>query len=92
MGAVESAEGFVKMIARSLLVASLGLGMIAAGNSGCGGSAAPAPAAAPAGKTAATTDSDDDGIFDDVDLCPNDKEDGKPPNDKDGCPTGKGKS
>ena len=81
------------MIARSLLVASLGIGMMTAvGSIGCGGSAAPAPAAAPSGKTAASTDSDDDGIFDDVDLCPNEKEDGKPPNDKDGCPTGKGKS
>jgi hypothetical protein len=70
---------------------ALGMAMLLAGGTvSCGGSQ-PA-AASPAGKTASTTDSDDDGIFDDVDLCPNDKEDGKPPNDKDGCPEGKGKS
>src|SRR5262249_26244575 len=31
-------------------------------------------------------DTDKDGIPDDVDLCPNDPEDGKPPNTHDGCP------
>jgi OmpA-OmpF porin, OOP family len=74
---------------KSFFVASLGL-VVAGASVSCGSSQA--PAASPAGKTASTTDSDDDGIFDDVDLCPNDKEDGKPPNDKDGCPVGKGKS
>lgn len=31
-------------------------------------------------------DSDKDGLPDDVDLCPNEPEDGKPPNTDDGCP------
>jgi OmpA-OmpF porin, OOP family len=31
-------------------------------------------------------DSDDDGLPDDIDLCPNDPEDGKQPNTDDGCP------
>jgi len=79
-------------IAKSLFMASLGIGMmLTAGSFGCGGSSPP-PAATPAGKTAANTDSDDDGIFDDVDLCPNDKEDGKGAAPKDGCPDGKGKT
>jgi hypothetical protein len=80
-------------IAKTLFVASLGIGMgLAAGSVGCGGSSTPAPAAAPAGKSASTMDSDDDGIFDDVDLCPNEKEDGKGSAPKDGCPDGKGKT
>jgi hypothetical protein len=37
-------------------------------------------------------DSDDDGIFDDVDMCPNEKEDHKGSAPNDGCPDGKGKS
>ena len=79
-------------MAKGWFVASLGIGMVlAAGSMGCGGSSPP-PAAAPAGKTAANTDSDDDGIFDDVDVCPNDKEDGKGAAPKDGCPDGKGKT
>jgi len=73
------------------LVGTLGLGL--ALNVGCGGSSPP-PAAAggatPAGSTASAdpskTDSDDDGVFDDVDLCPNQKEDGKGAKPKDGCP------
>jgi len=84
-------------IARISVVASLGIGMmLAAGSIGCGGSSAP-PATpgvmpAPGGQSASKMDSDDDGIFDDVDMCPNEKEDGKGPNPKDGCPEGKGKS
>jgi hypothetical protein len=77
---------------KSFFVVSLGIGMmLAGGSSGCGGSSTPA-AASPGTKSASATDSDDDGIFDDVDMCPNEKEDGKPPNDHDGCPAGKGKS
>lgn len=34
----------------------------------------------------ASTDDDGDGIGNADDKCPNDKEDGKPPEDKDGCP------
>jgi len=83
-------------IAKTSFVALLGIGMmLAAGSIGCGGSSAPPPAAGgatPAGKSASTMDSDDDGIFDDVDMCPNEKEDGKGANPKDGCPDGKGKS
>jgi len=82
-------------IAKSLFVASLGIGMmLGAGSVGCGGSSAPAPAApgAMAGKSASTMDSDDDGIFDDVDLCPNEKEDHKGSAPSDGCPDGKGKT
>jgi hypothetical protein len=76
---------------KSFFVVSIGVGMMLGGSGfGCGGSKAPASSAAD--KSPSTTDSDDDGIFDDVDLCPNEKEDGKPPNDKDGCPVGKGKS
>jgi hypothetical protein len=78
-------------LGKSFIVASIGIGaMLAVGSFGCGGSKAPATSAAD--KNPSTTDSDDDGIFDDVDLCPNEKEDGKGPNDKDGCPEGKGKS
>ena len=42
--------------------------MLAAGSMGCGGSSAPPPATGttPAGKSASTMDSDDDGIFDDI--------------------------
>jgi outer membrane protein OmpA-like peptidoglycan-associated protein len=32
-------------------------------------------------------DTDRDGLPDDIDLCPNEPEDGKPPNHDDGCPT-----
>ena len=78
-------------IAKSFFVASLGIGMmLAAGSFGCA-SSTPA-AAAPGAKTAASMDSDDDGIFDDVDLCPSEKEDGKGAAPKDGCPDGKGKA
>jgi hypothetical protein len=82
-------------IARTSFVTLLGIGMmLAAGSMGCGGSSAPPPATGttPAGKSASTMDSDDDGIFDDVDLCPNEKEDGKGAAPKDGCPDGKGKT
>jgi hypothetical protein len=63
------------------------------GLAACGGSSTPPPAAGgatPAGTTASAdpskTDSDDDGVFDDVDLCPGKKEDGKGDKPKDGCP------
>ena len=82
-------------IAKTLFVASLGIGMmLGAGSFGCGGSSAPPPAAGvtPAGKSASTMDSDDDGIFDDVDMCPNEKEDHKGSAPSDGCPDGMGKS
>jgi hypothetical protein len=76
---------------KSLVVASIGIGaLLGGGTSGCGSSKPPAATATD--KNPSTMDSDDDGIFDDVDLCPNEKEDGKGANDKDGCPEGKGKS
>jgi hypothetical protein len=76
----------------TLVGSTLGLGL--ALNVGCGGSSTPPPAAGgatPAGSTASATDpsktdSDEDGVFDDVDLCPNQKEDGKGSKPKDGCP------
>ncbi len=41
----------------------------------------------PAPPAAAPLDSDGDGIADDVDKCPKEKEDGLPPDPKDGCPS-----
>ncbi|MGD0525277.1 MAG: hypothetical protein ABSE49_09045 [Polyangiaceae bacterium] len=86
--------------AKASLVATLGIGMIViAGSIGCGGAstapaaAAPASAGAPAsGKPASMMDSDNDGVMDDVDMCPNEKEDGKGSAPGDGCPDGKGAS
>jgi hypothetical protein len=53
----------------------------------CGG-AAPAVPDANSATSAATTpgDSDGDGIPDSADKCPQQKEDGQPPDPKDGCP------
>jgi hypothetical protein len=56
----------------------------------CGG-AAPTPAvpdanSASSAATGAAGDSDGDGIPDSADKCPNAKEDGQPPDPKDGCP------
>jgi hypothetical protein len=52
---------------------------------GCGGGEP--PAASPDTKSAdATKDSDGDGIPDNVDKCPDKKEDGQGPDPKDGCP------
>jgi hypothetical protein len=80
-------------IARTSFAASLGIVLLlAAGSVGCGGSSGPPPAAAgSAGKSPSTMDSDDDGIFDDVDMCPTEKEDHKGSAPSDGCPDGKGK-
>ena len=80
-------------IAKGLIHASLGIGMVLVASSfGCGGSSAPPAAVAPGvgPKPLSTMDSDNDGITDDLDQCPNEKEDGKGPNPKDGCPEGKG--
>ena len=93
-------------IAKASFMATLGIGMVlAAASVGCGGSAPPAVAApasggappasagAPSGaKPASMMDSDNDGVMDDVDLCPNEKEDGKGSAPGDGCPDGKGAS
>jgi hypothetical protein len=64
------------------LMAALGL-VVAMG--GCGGSAPPAAAPSSAAPTTAS-DSDGDGIPDNVDKCPDKKEDGLAPDPKDGCP------
>lgn len=62
--------------------------LLGAGLLGCAGEAqlqvgsVPPPAPPPA----AVPDSDGDGIADDVDKCPQEKEDGLPPDPKDGCP------
>jgi OOP family OmpA-OmpF porin len=67
------------------LMAALGCTLVAGA---CGG-AAPPPAAEPAtagAAPAAAPDSDGDGIPDNVDKCPSAKEDGLPPDPKDGCP------
>jgi hypothetical protein len=68
-------------------IAALGC-VLAAG--ACGGAAPPAAAPASAGPApapaAAAPDTDGDGVPDNVDKCPNAKEDGLPPDPKDGCP------
>jgi hypothetical protein len=68
------------------LVAALGMGFglgLATVGVGCGG-ASSAPAADPKAATAA--DLDGDGVPDNVDKCPDKKEDGLAPDPKDGCP------
>jgi OOP family OmpA-OmpF porin len=68
------------------LVAALGCALVAGA---CGGEAPPpaaTPATASAAPAAAAPDSDGDGIPDNVDKCPSAKEDGLPPDPKDGCP------
>jgi hypothetical protein len=58
---------------------------LAAISIGCGESTP--PAASPDQKAATTApDSDGDGIPDNVDKCPDKKEDGLSPDPKDGCP------
>jgi hypothetical protein len=58
----------------------------------CGGAAAATPDAnsatqsATSAATGAAADSDGDGIADPDDKCPQQKEDGQPPEPKDGCP------
>jgi hypothetical protein len=83
----------MKMANTWSLVAVVGMVVLGAGSVGCGGSSPPAAAApssssttASAGAASSQKDSDDDGVFDDVDLCPNQKEDGKGDKPKDGCP------
>jgi hypothetical protein len=85
--------------AKASFVATLGIGMILVVVSvGCGGSTTPAPAtpgsagSPPGAKPASMMDSDNDGVMDDVDMCPNEKEDGKGSAPGDGCPDGKGAS
>jgi hypothetical protein len=73
---------------------SLLLGLLAASALGCGSSPPPAPAQATAPSAAdlknvapgTEDDLDSDGVPNSQDKCPNQKEDGLPPNPKDGCP------
>jgi OmpA-OmpF porin, OOP family len=70
------------------------LGLLAASALGCGSSPPPAPAHAttagpvdPKNVAPGTEDDlDSDGVPNSEDKCPNQKEDGLPPNPKDGCP------
>jgi len=67
------------VLAAALAIAGLLL------STGCGGSAP--PAASPDTKAAAASrDTDGDGVPDNVDKCPDKKEDGLAPDPKDGCP------
>jgi hypothetical protein len=52
----------------------------------CGGSNPPAATPDSQSATTAGPDSDSDGVADPVDKCPTEKEDGLPPDPKDGCP------
>jgi hypothetical protein len=57
----------------------------------CGGAAptppaTPDPSSATSAASGAAGDSDGDGIPDSTDKCPDKKEDGQPPDPKDGCP------
>jgi hypothetical protein len=72
---------------------SLVLGLLAVSALGCGASPPPAPhATAPSAvdlKNVAPGTEDDldsDGVPNSEDKCPSQKEDGLPPNPKDGCP------
>jgi hypothetical protein len=69
-----------------LIIACLAVAMFA-----CGGSPPPADPSSPDAKAGAAgaKDSDGDGIPDDQDKCPNEKEDGQAPDPKDGCPAKK---
>jgi hypothetical protein len=66
---------------------ALGLGTMLAGSSlGCGD--AVAPPANYAGPQLPLGDDDGDGVLNNVDLCPGQKEDGLGAKPKDGCPNG----
>jgi hypothetical protein len=70
------------------------LGLLAVGALGCGSSPPPAPAQATTTSKVdlknvapgTEDDLDSDGVPNSQDKCPNQKEDGLPPNPKDGCP------
>jgi hypothetical protein len=71
---------------------ALVLGLLASGALGCGSSPPPAPSTTPSPvdlKNVAPGTEDDldsDGVPNSEDKCPGQKEDGLPPNPKDGCP------
>jgi hypothetical protein len=82
----ESPEGFIMKSKTSFWVV-LGIGLALAGATACGDStpppATPDSKAAPADPT---KDTDGDGVPDQTDKCPDQKEDGQGPDPKDGCP------